>query len=100
MADNMENKNQHRKDDEARLVDIFQDETIWKSGNGNAEKVENSASADYEANSFEDTEDEIEERDYRPIRFRRDGRIGCLGGLMYAVFVISLSIICACGAWR
>ncbi len=40
-----------------------------------------------------------EERDYRPIRFRRDGRLGCLGGLMYATFVICVSIILACFGW-
>lgn len=39
------------------------------------------------------------ERDYRPIRTRRDGRFGCLGGMMYAVFIISVSIILACVAW-
>ena len=43
--------------------------------------------------------DEHEERDYMPIRFRRDGRLGCLGGLMYAAFVICLSIVLACVAW-
>ncbi len=40
-----------------------------------------------------------EERNYRPIRTRRDGRIGCLGGLMYAVFIISLSIVLAVFMW-
>ena len=40
-----------------------------------------------------------EERNYRPIRFRRDGRIGCLGGLMYATFIICLSVVLACFAW-
>ena len=39
------------------------------------------------------------ERNYRPIRTRRDGRIGCLGGLMYAVFIICASIILAAFAW-
>ena len=49
----------------------------------------------------EDTEDEyqLEERDFRPIRFRRDSRTGCLGGLMYAAFVICISVILACGGW-
>ena len=47
----------------------------------------------------EDFDDGLEERDYYPIRFRRDGRTGCLGGLMYAVFVISVSIILACVGW-
>ncbi len=40
-----------------------------------------------------------EERNYRPIRSRRDGRLGCLGGIMYALFIISASIILAVFAW-
>ena len=48
----------------------------------------------------EEPKDEgLERRDYLPVRFRRDGRLGCLGGLMYAVFIISLSIILACLGW-
>ncbi|MCI5753893.1 MAG: endolytic transglycosylase MltG [Clostridiales bacterium] len=43
--------------------------------------------------------DELEERDFRPIRQRRDGRTGLLGGFMYAAFVICLSVILACAAW-
>lgn len=49
---------------------------------------------------FEEYEDEqLEMRDYHPIRPRRDGKTGCLGGIMYAVFVISLSVILACVGW-
>ena len=47
----------------------------------------------------EDYDDGLDERDYYPIRFRRDGRTGCLGGIMYAIFVISVSVILACFAW-
>ena len=36
-----------------------------------------------------------EERSYRPIRRRRDGRLGCLGGIMYALFIICASIVLA-----
>lgn len=42
---------------------------------------------------------DFEERKYRPIRRRRDGRLGCMGGIMYGVFIISLSIILACITW-
>ena len=42
---------------------------------------------------------EIEERDYHPIRFRRDSRTGILGGLMYFTFVLCLSVIIACAGW-
>ena len=34
-----------------------------------------------------------------PIRHRRDGRSGCLGGLVFFAFVMSLSIILACVGW-
>lgn len=34
-----------------------------------------------------------------PIRQRRDGRSGCLGGLVFFAFVMSLSIILACVGW-
>ena len=40
-----------------------------------------------------------EERDFMPIRPRRDGKTGCLGGIMYALFVISVSVILACLGW-
>ena len=40
-----------------------------------------------------------EERSYRPIRRRRDGRLGCLGGIMYAMFIICASIVLAVFAW-
>ncbi len=53
-----------------------------------------------ESYHVDDDEDEpLEERDYKPIRSRRDGKTGCLVGLMYFVFVISLSIILACVGW-
>ncbi len=50
----------------------------------------------------EETSGELDigdERDYMPVKFRRDGKVGCLGGIMYGVFVISLSIILAALAW-
>ncbi len=48
---------------------------------------------------YEDDEESYEARDYHPIRFRRDGKSGLFGGLMYAVFVISVSAIFACVGW-
>ena len=49
--------------------------------------------------SKHDTARETEERDFRPIRKSREMRIGCLGGLMYFVFVVSVSVILACVGW-
>lgn len=48
---------------------------------------------------FVDSEDLPEKRDYLPVRFRRYGTSGIGGGLMYAIFVISLSIVLACMGW-
>ena len=50
-------------------------------------------------NMLEEEEMELEMRDYHPVRFRRDSKTGLLGGVMYAIFVISVSIILACVAW-
>ena len=40
-----------------------------------------------------------EERSYMPVRSRRDGQIGCLGGLMYMVFILCASVVLACFGW-
>ena len=77
---------------DSSLVDIFDSEDTRRFRAEELKKLH----ADAEA---EQAEDALEERDYRPIRFRRDGRTGCLGGLMYAVFVICVSVILACAGW-
>ena len=48
---------------------------------------------------YTDEEDLPELRDYMPIRFARHGRVGIAGGILYGLFVISVSIILACMAW-
>ena len=40
-----------------------------------------------------------QERRYMPIRTRRDGNLGCLSGLMYAVFILCASVALAVFAW-
>ena len=45
------------------------------------------------------TGDPVSERDYRPVRQSRESRSGCIGGLMYFVFIVCISIILACLAW-
>ena len=51
------------------------------------------------AGAEEAPEIQLEERDYRPIRGSRTGKLGILGGVMYAVFVICVSVILACVGW-
>ncbi len=48
---------------------------------------------------YYDDEDLPELRDYMPVRFARYGKLGIGGGLMYALFVISVSVILACAGW-
>ncbi len=45
------------------------------------------------------TGDAESERDYRPIRQSHEYRSGCLGGLMYFVFILCLSVVLACLGW-
>jgi Predicted periplasmic solute-binding protein len=46
-----------------------------------------------------DPEDIPEARDYHPIRFNRYGRLGVGRGMMYALFIVSVSVMLACVAW-
>lgn len=39
------------------------------------------------------------ERAYMPIRSRRDGRTGCMGGIMYAAFILCASVLLAVFGW-
>ena len=102
MADNKDEKNKNldpeNEDgiDTNPLVDVFRDEGFSDTRRVSLEDLESSVKS---RGDDEDDELEIEERDYRPVRTRRDGKLGCLGGIMYAVFVISVSVILACFAW-
>lgn len=73
------------------LVDVFDDEETRRFRLSDLDAAEPKAEPEDEY--------QLEERDYRPIRFRRDSRTGCLGGLMYAAFVICISVILACAGW-
>ena len=44
-------------------------------------------------------EADVSERDFHPVRQSREYRSGCLGGVMYFVFVVCISIILACLVW-
>ena len=45
------------------------------------------------------TGDAESERDYRPVRQSHEYKSGCLGGVMYFIFIMCLGIILACLAW-
>ncbi|NLT64178.1 MAG: endolytic transglycosylase MltG [Clostridiales bacterium] len=44
-------------------------------------------------------DDKLEELGKDPISKRRDSKTGCLGGLMYFIFIVSISVILACVGW-
>ena len=48
---------------------------------------------------LEDENELPEARDYMPVRFSRHGRSGLGGGILYALFIISVSVILACVLW-
>ena len=64
-----------------------------------AEEAKTKTGKQAAAESDEYTEEDFTERDYRPIRRSREYRSGCLGGMMYFVFIACVSIILACVAW-
>ena len=45
------------------------------------------------------TGDDTTERDYRAVRQNHEYRSGCLGGIMYFVFILCVSVVLACVAW-
>ena len=42
---------------------------------------------------------DFEQEPYHPIQRREDNSIGCLGGVMFAVFVLCISFLLACLGW-
>ena len=53
--------------------------------------------------AYDDSENELskhyDKRTDKPISKRHDKKTGCLGGLMYFVFIVSISVILACVGW-
>lgn len=45
------------------------------------------------------TGDEESERDYHPVRQSHEYHSGCMGGIMYFVFIACVSVVLACLAW-
>ena len=68
-----------------------------KEKTASQKKIEDSAL--HAAASATGDEEELTERDFRPVRRSREYHSGCLGGVMYFVFIACISIILACVAW-
>lgn len=104
LPDEMSDDPSTLNDELNRLVDIFEEDSntrrITPEQLAAIHEASKAEEVPVEIDEEPDDElDDIEERDYRPIRFSRSGRLGCLGGLMYAVFIICLSVVLACAGW-
>ncbi|MBR5490880.1 MAG: endolytic transglycosylase MltG, partial [Oscillospiraceae bacterium] len=87
------------------LVDVFEensdtrkiDISSYEHDDDGSEEDENAC--EYDDSTIFYNDEDLEERDYRPIRFSRTGRSGCLGGIMYAAFIICISVALAVFGW-
>ena len=73
----------------------IEDEALRSESDAGKDKSAEKPSGD----ESEFSEEELTERDFRPVRRSREYRSGCLGGVMYFVFIVCVSIILACVAW-
>jgi UPF0755 protein len=80
--------------DEKHLDQIFDGDETRRISPAELSPLHGAARAGEDDETFQ-----LEPRDYRPIRRSRSGRSGCMGGILYAVFIISVSVILACSAW-
>ena len=73
------------------------DENVLRAADDDAKEKSGKIPQTEETDEY--MEEELTERDFRPVRRSREYRSGCLGGLMYFVFIICVSIILAVVAW-
>ena len=88
-------------DDFETIEEIFRshDEKTEKQNTGQVKGVDKllvKKGGDKASNYTGDAESE---RDYMPVRQSHEYRTGCLGGIMYFVFIMCISVILACLAW-
>ena len=70
---------------------------VSRTGGTGAIRSQKNGSEEAERSEYD--EEELTERDFQPVRRSREYRSGCLGGVMYFVFIACISIILACVAW-
>ena len=85
----------HEENEKTASQKKVDDSALRTTAESSGEKTGIQPSAD----ESEYSEEELTERDFRPVRRSREYRSGCLGGLMYFVFIACVSIILACVAW-
>lgn len=70
-----------------------------KGKNASEEKSAKRAKASSAGKNTAQPGEDESERDYRPVRRSHEYRSGCLGGMMYFVFILCVSVVLACLAW-
>lgn len=100
------NESFRRRDDKSRDDSARRSPNARQRSSGAGGRVRSSIQAidrllideeGHQANNY--TGDKESERDYRPVRQSHEYRSGCLGGLMYFVFILCVSVVLACVAW-
>ena len=83
------------------IEEIFHshDERTEKQNTGQVKGVDKLLVRKDREKSSNYTGDAESERDYMPVRQSHEYRSGCLGGIMYFVFIMCVGVILACLAW-
>lgn len=104
MAEEMEKINEifrlHEEKEKTAAQKKIEDSALHKAASASQRTGAVSAGKPAEGeNVGEYSEEELTERDFQPVRHGREYHSGCLGGVMYFVFIACISIILACVAW-
>ena len=104
MAEEMEKINEifrlHEEKEKTASQKKIEDSALHKAASASQRTGAAPAQAPEEGEEpGEYSEEELTERDFQPVRRGREYHSGCLGGVMYFVFIACISIILACVAW-
>lgn len=101
MSDNnLDKVNKIFDDEDENARRHVNDEQTGRRGASKPVKAVDKLLIDEQGDSYSNyTGDDTTERDYRPVRQNHEYRSGCLGGIMYFVFILCVSVVLACVAW-
>lgn len=83
--------------------DVYDLSAFTQAADANPYAEEDETDANFHTEDDDDPIDaegeDLDVRDERAVRFARRRRTGCMGGVMYAAFVVGLGVLLACLAW-
>lgn len=98
--DNLDKVNKIFDDEDENARRHVNGEQTGRRGASKPVKAVDKLLIDEQGDSYSNyTGDDTTERDYRPVRQNHEYRSGCLGGIMYFVFILCVSVVLACVAW-